>query len=215
MPNSIQKIYTEIPKTYELINHILTLGFDIYCRKKAVKAALADGGTNFLDICSGTGEIACYLKSRSNGTRVIATDFSIPMMKIGAAKTGANDISFVASEAGNLPFHNDYFDLITISFATRNINKNRQGLVEYFNEFRRILKPGGRFINLETSRPPNRAIRKLMDLYVNITVKWIGRSISRSMFRLDCFLSAMVNYPVKQLNIYSGTWQERWTRQRV
>jgi demethylmenaquinone methyltransferase/2-methoxy-6-polyprenyl-1,4-benzoquinol methylase len=182
MTNGIQKIYSEIPKTYELINHILTFGFDIYCRRKAVKLALADGGERFLDICSGTGEIACYLKAKSNGTQVVAADFSLPMMKIGAAKPEAKDIKFIIAEAGQLPFADDYFDLVTISFATRNINKSREALIGYFSEFRRVLKPGGRFINLETSQPPNRTIRKLMHLYVDLTVRKIGRTISGSKY---------------------------------
>jgi len=182
MSNGIQKIYSEIPKTYELINHILTFGFDIYCRRKAVKIALADGGDTYLDICSGTGEIAVYLKSRSNGARVVAADFSLPMMKIGAAKPEAQNITFVITEASKLPFRDNYFDLITISFATRNINKNRDILTSYFEEFRRVLKPGGRFVNLETSRPKSLIIRKLMDLYVAVTVKWIGRTISGSKY---------------------------------
>lgn len=182
MANGIQKIYSEIPKTYELINHILTLGFDIYCRKKAVRIALEDGGERFLDVCSGTAEIACLLKAKSNGTQVVAADFSLPMMKIGAAKREAENISFVISEAGHLPFPDNHFDLITISFATRNINKNREILTGYFREFRRILKPGGRFVNLETSRPKHRIIRKLMDIYVAVSVKWIGRTISGSKY---------------------------------
>ncbi len=194
MSNGIQKIYSEIPKTYEFINHVLTFGFDIYCRRKAVKMALADGGDTFLDICSGTGEIAVYLKSRSNGAKVVAADFSLPMMKIGAAKPEAKDITFIITEAGKLPFRNDYFDLITISFATRNINKSREILTGYFREFRRVLKPGGRFINLETSRPKNPVIRKLMDLYVAVTVKWIGRTISGSKYGYNFLASTIPRF---------------------
>jgi len=194
MANGIQKIYAEIPRTYELINHVLTFGFDIYCRKKAVKTALADGGNRFLDICSGTGEIACYLKAKSNGSQVVAADFSLPMMKVGASKPEAKNISFVISEAGELPFHDNYFDLITISFATRNINKNREALINYFSEFRRVLKPGGRFINLETSQPPNRTIRKLMHRYVDLTVRKIGRTISGSKYGYNYLASTIPRF---------------------
>lgn len=200
MANGIQKIYAEIPRTYEFINHVLTFGFDIYCRKKAVKLALAGGGDRFLDVCSGTGEIACYLKAKSNGTQVVAADFSLPMMKVGAAKKEAKNISFVISEAGDLPFPENYFDLITISFATRNINKNRDILIKYFSEFRRVLKPGGRFVNLETSQPRNKTIRKLMHLYVDLTVRKIGRTISGSKYGYNYLASTIPRfYGTKEL----------------
>lgn len=181
MSNGLQKIFAQVPKTYELINHLLTFGFDIIWRKKTVRQAAADGGSRWIDVCSGTGETAIYLtRQAKNGTLVYAADFSLPMIKEAKAKKQSKRIRFSIAEIKNLPFPDATFDLVTISFATRNINTSFDHLLNSFREFHRILKPGGRFINLETSQPSNRIIRKLFHTYIKIFVKPIGWTISGS-----------------------------------
>ena len=181
MNKGIQKIFSQIPKRYELINHILTLGLDIVCRKRAAKIGASGGGTNWLDVCTGTGEMAIYLsRLKQNGTSIMTADFSIPMVRQARQKPEARDISFVISDAAHLPFEKNTVDLIHISFATRNINTSREKLIEHFREFYRVLKPGGRLINLETSQPKSKPIRTLMHLYIKLTVKQIGSMISGS-----------------------------------
>ncbi len=193
MNKGLQKIYSEIPKRYELINHLLTFGADIRCRKKAVEFAIdRDGavrsgeaqkgdGVTWVDICSGTGETVMNLsKQADEKTTVIAADFSLPMLNIARSKPEAKKINFVLTDARNLPFADNSIDLITISFATRNLNTNREILINTFAEFQRVLKPTGRFINLETSQPPDRFFRKLMHLFVGITVRRIGAALSGS-----------------------------------
>jgi len=183
MANGIQKIYAEIPRTYELVNHVLTLGLDIYCRRKAARMAARDGGEDWLDICSGTGEMAVSLKNHSrNHTRITAADFSLPMIQVAAAKPQSRGIKFVITDAGKLPFRDGQFDLITISFATRNLNKDRESLTQFLGEFCRVLKPGGIFINLETSQPPRTLFRKIMHGYVELAVRPVGRIISGSRY---------------------------------
>ncbi len=179
MSKGLQKIYSEIPRRYELINHLLTLGLDIVCRKKVAKMAVKDGGQMWLDVCTGTGETAMYLKRFSqNGVSITGADFSLPMVLVAAQKPENKDIPFVISEAGDLPFPSETFDTITISFATRNLNTNRENLIRRFTEFNRVLKPGGVFYNLETSQPRFAPIRKAMHLYVGLTVKQIGAAVS-------------------------------------
>ncbi|MBN1291384.1 MAG: class I SAM-dependent methyltransferase [Candidatus Latescibacteria bacterium] len=102
------------------------------------------------------------------------------MLKKAASKPEARQIRFVISDVKALPFIDDTFDLITISFATRNLNISRDILTETFHEFYRVLKPGGRFVNLETSRPPSAIIRKLYNTYIGITVKPVGYFLSGS-----------------------------------
>ena len=177
----IKKIFWQVPKHYELINHILTFGMDIVCRKKAARLGSLDGGTRWLDMCTGTGEMAANLQRlKPSETTLIAADFSLPMVRRAILKPEAEHILFVLTDAALLPFESNSIDLIHISFATRNINTSRKKLIEHFKEFHRILKPGGRFINLETSQPKSKLIRALMHLYVRLTVKWIGSIISGS-----------------------------------
>ena len=152
MIKAIRNIFSEIPETYELVNHILTFGLDILWRKRAVNIAVKSGGNRWIDVCTGTGETASYLcRFAKNGTKVYAADFSLPMLRKAKEKPEGGCIKFLLSDVENLPFSDNTFDLITISFATRNINRNQNILIRTFKEFHRILKINGHFVNLETS----------------------------------------------------------------
>jgi demethylmenaquinone methyltransferase/2-methoxy-6-polyprenyl-1,4-benzoquinol methylase len=181
MSKGIQTIFSEVPKTYELVNHTLTLGMDILWRKRAVRIAASLGGSRWIDVCSGTGETANYLsRAASNGTSVFATDFSMPMLSYALKKPEASNITFCLSDIKQLPFGDNSFDLVTISFATRNINVSREILVQSFSEFYRVLRPRGCFINLETSQPASPLVRKLFHGYVKLLVKPVGQALSGS-----------------------------------
>ena len=181
MSEGVRKIFAEVPRTYELVNHLLTFGMDMVWRRRAVRIAVKDGGSRWLDVCSGTGETAAYLSRRAPaGTEVFAADFSEPMLRQAAMKPEAGRIEFLRAEADDLPFDDNSLDLVTISFATRNINTSRNGLLRCFREFHRVLKPGGRFVNLETSQPSSRLLRSLLHVYVRLVVRRLGGAISGS-----------------------------------
>ncbi|MHA2386755.1 MAG: ubiquinone/menaquinone biosynthesis methyltransferase [Candidatus Thorarchaeota archaeon] len=181
MSKGVQRIFSQVSHTYELVNHLLTFGLDVFWRRKASRIAARDGGERWLDVCSGTGETAAYLQKHANGgISVITADFSLPMTRVASQKHEAKQITMTLADAKQLPYPDNTFDLVIISFATRNINKTRESLLEYLREFRRVLKPGGRFINLETSQPQSRFIRWLFHLYIRLTVKPLGSFISGS-----------------------------------
>ncbi|MHC4424625.1 MAG: ubiquinone/menaquinone biosynthesis methyltransferase [Planctomycetota bacterium] len=177
----VERVFSEVPATYELANHILTLGLDVVWRKRAAKiAATADGG-QWADMCTGTGEMAaCLSRLAPEGTKIYAIDFSAPMLEEAKRKPEADRIDFVASDIKALPFPDASFDLVTMSFATRNINLSKEILIQSFAEFCRVLKPGGRFVNLETSRPSFWPVRRCFHLYVRLFVKSIGSRVSGS-----------------------------------
>lgn len=175
----VQSVFSEVPATYELVNHVLTLGLDIVWRRRAARVAAAAGGGQWADMCTGTGEMAVYLSRLApKGTKIHAIDFSGPMMAEAAKKPEAEHINFVASDIKALPFPDESFDLITMSFATRNINLSKDILIQSFAELYRVLKPAGRFVNLETSRPSFSPVRKCFHLYVKLLVGPIGSRIS-------------------------------------
>lgn len=177
----VQKIYTEVAETYELINHILTFGMDIFWRKKTAKKAVRTGGSIWLDVCSGTGEMAYDLASLSSSdTKIFALDFSYSMLAKAFRKRKPSNLIPIIAEAGTLPFADGTFDLVTISFATRNLNPRRNILNSYLKEFCRVLRPGGHFVNLETSQPSNKTLRRLFHLYVKWIVKPVGYYVSGS-----------------------------------
>jgi demethylmenaquinone methyltransferase/2-methoxy-6-polyprenyl-1,4-benzoquinol methylase len=178
---AVQRIFSQVPATYELVNHVLTVGFDIVWRRRAARIAATAGGDQWADMCTGTGEMAVYLSRLApEGTQIHAVDFSEPMIVKARSKPEAQQVNFVAADIKALPFPDESLDLITMSFATRNINLSKDTLIQSFAEFHRVLKPGGRFVNLETSQPPSSPIRRCFHLYVKLFVKSIGGRISGS-----------------------------------
>lgn len=177
----LTRIFSEVSSTYELVNHVLTLGLDIIWRKSAARRAAGHGGSLWLDACSGTGETARGL-SRLAGpkTRVVALDFTPSMLFLSRNRSRPEKIMFVLGDVRSLPFPDASFDLAVVSFATRNLNPHRKWLDIHLREFHRILKPSGIFLNLETSQPPNPVLRGLFHFYVNLLVKPVGYLISGS-----------------------------------
>ena len=216
MIKGIRKFYAEISNSYELVNSLLTLGLDSHWRKKAVARAVASlvKPGRFLDVCSGTGQTAAILAKRLNAasspgalhsSHIVAADFSQPMLekaveRVSRLGTEGIAFAFTLADAMDLPFRDNSFDIISISFATRNLSAAPGHLLSSFREFHRVLKPGGCFLNLETSQPPVRLIKILFHLYVGLTVAPLGRIISGSKTSYR-YLSHSIRsfYPAKEL----------------
>ena len=181
MRKGVQKIYTEVAESYESINHVLTLGLDILWRKKAVRSITAVQDQYWLDVCSGTGEMTRNLSRRAHAsTSIFSVDFSFPMLSHAVKKNYKNKVHFMIADVAHLPFPDGSFDLVTISFSIRNLNLNRDELLVHLREFHRILKPGGQFLNLETSQPSSRFLRKLFHFYIRKIVRPVGSFLSGS-----------------------------------
>jgi len=180
--NFVQETFSpSVSTTYERVNHVLTFGLDMLWRGRAARIAAAAGGTQWADMCTGTGEMAvCLSRLAPSRVTVHAIDLSLPMMEEAMKKPEAPNINFVVSDVKSLDFPDESLDLVTISFATRNINLNKDILTKTFAEFCRVLKPGGRFINLETSQPSSLLFRRIFHLYIRLFVKLVGGLISGS-----------------------------------
>jgi len=181
MSKGVLKVFSEVAHLYELVNHVLTFGLDIPWRMKAAQIAASGGGTLWLEVCSGTGELAANLmKLAKVNTKIIVSDFSMPMISKANEKEELRAATISLVDSQNLPFPDNTFDLVAISFATRNITPTREKLTLFLREFHRVLKPGGRFINLETSQPSATPIRLAFRLYTKQVIKLVGRIISGS-----------------------------------
>ena len=182
----LRDVYKAIPRQYESTNHILAFGFDIPWRRIAAAAAVRTTGTAggtgagpWLDLCSGTGEMAALLSRRSPaGTAVISADFSIPMLREGVRRRGAGRLIPAAASADALPFPDASFGLVTVTFAARNL-RSRGGLFAgSLREIRRVLRPGGIFLNLETSRPGSAPVRIILHAYAENVVGRLGKMLT-------------------------------------
>lgn len=177
----ISRLFEEVPRTYELTNRVLTLGLDVLWRRRAVHHALQWQCRQCLDVCTGTGEIAFYLRRFGGpGIAVSAVDFCEPMLRVAMRKPGADTIRFMQAAADSLPFRDESFDLVTLSFAARNLNVDRESFLKCLCEFRRVLRPGGRFVCVETSQPRSRLLRRLFHVYIGLVVRAVGGRLSGS-----------------------------------
>lgn len=191
MNNPIQKMYQPIAASYERVNHLLTLGLDIGWRRKLIQLAAERGGEHWLDMCTGTGETAVGLY-RKTGAKITGVDFSPEML--AEARKKPERIEWIEAGADALPFPDNHFDGITLSFATRNLNENRAVLLSRFRELRRVLKPGGAFLMLETSQPKSRLIRLGFQLYVKWFVKPLGNRLSKTKGSYDFLSASMLHF---------------------
>jgi demethylmenaquinone methyltransferase/2-methoxy-6-polyprenyl-1,4-benzoquinol methylase len=181
MSKGVLKVFSEVAHMYELVNHVLTFGLDIPWRKRAAQVAASGGGTLWLEVCSGTGEMAVNLqKLADSDTKIVVSDFSIPMVSKANEKEELREATVSLADSQQLPFPDNTFNLVVMSFATRNITPNREKLTVFLREFHRVLKPGGRFINLETSQPSSTPVRIAFRFYTKQVIKLVGRIISGS-----------------------------------
>jgi demethylmenaquinone methyltransferase/2-methoxy-6-polyprenyl-1,4-benzoquinol methylase len=178
---AIAGFYDGIYLFYEKANSFLTFGLDLYWRRRAAALAreAAPAAASALDACCGTGDFTLALRrAYGPGLKLSGADLSEAMLSLARPKDPS--ISFVQAESKALPFPDGSFDLVTISFATRNLNIDRAKLLASLAEFRRVLKPGGVFLNLETTRPANPLLWGAMKLYVKALIGLLNRVSPKS-----------------------------------
>lgn len=166
----IARFYDAIAGRYELVNGFLTLGLDGLWRRKAVSFAPAPGRPlRALDACCGTGDMTELLLRRlPAGSRVYGADFNAAMLARARARLPGT--AFFEASADALPFPDGEFDIVTISFATRNLASSPGGLRPCLKEFLRVLRPGGTFVQVESSVPASAFVRFFFRLYVRAAV---------------------------------------------
>ena len=181
MTRPLYDMFNSVPRHYDLVNRIITLGLDKQWRKKAAEECLISRPQKILDLCCGTGDLAINLSRLSmNGVEITGLDYSQPMLDIATKKTGQlnHKPSFIAGDAATLPFPDRYFDCVGISFAFRNLTYRNPMIQHHLSEVLRVLKSNGRFVIVESSQPESILIRKLFHLYLQLFVFRAGTIIS-------------------------------------
>ena len=163
-------MFGTIAGRYDLANRALSFGLDQRWRRAAARAAAPRAGETLLDLACGTGDLAAALARRD--ARVVAADFTLPMLVRARARLTGR-ASPVAADALQLPFAAATFDAITVGFGLRNFADTRRALVEML----RVLKPGGRLVVLEFSRPRG-ALAPFLRLYIERLVPPLGRLLT-------------------------------------
>ncbi len=175
----VQTMFSSIAPCYDFLNALLSLGRDRYWRKCAIDTLAPQPGGRFLDLATGTCDLAIEIASRkAKGIRVVGGDFSLPMLRLGKEKLDAknlhSNICLHASCAEQIPFADEAFHGIVTAFGIRNFSDPELAL----NEMRRVLKPGGRIVVLEFSPPPYPVFRNIFAFYFQRLLPWIGAWVS-------------------------------------
>lgn len=177
--NSVGRLFDCIAPTYNILNHILSLGQDFYWRRKLVDCIDKTYELRVLDLATGTGDLLISLLRRNpNIVEAIGLDISENMLNLCRKKIikyGLNKrANLIHANANSCPFADGSFDVITMSFGIRNTPNPSKTL----GEIRRLLKPGGKVMILEFSMPSNRIFKSLYLLYLRRFVPLLGRIIS-------------------------------------
>ena len=176
-------MFNAIPKRYDLINRLMTWRLDERWRDLAARECLGAGPRRVLDLGCGTGDLAINIVKRAkNYVAVTGLDYSPAMLELAARKAeaavGRSRITFTQAEAASLPFNNEYFDSVGISFAFRNLTYKNPIANFHLAEIFRVLTPGGRLVIVESSQPESKFTRWWFHLYLRTYVFWVGWLLS-------------------------------------
>jgi demethylmenaquinone methyltransferase/2-methoxy-6-polyprenyl-1,4-benzoquinol methylase len=189
---AVQDMFTAIAHRYDLNNTLLSLGLHHAWKRLAVKLSGAAAGDTVLDLCTGTGDLAVRLARRVGpGGRVIGLDLNERMLAFGRRKIeklGVSNITLLIGNAESLQFGEGTFQAATVAFGIRNVTDIQAAL----REMHRVLKPGGRAVCLEFSRPVIGPLRKLYDFYSFTILPKIGRLVARDRTGVYNYLPASI-----------------------
>lgn len=170
----VKHIFSTIAPSYDTFNTLSSFGIDRLWRRAAVRLARPDSESAVLDLAAGTGDLTMALARLGRPASVLATDFVPEMLEVGKRKAatyhGPTKIDFAVVDAQDLPFSDASFDIVTVAFGVRNLPERGRN----FAEVRRVLKPGGRYVILEFSRPTLAPFRVFYHFYLKTVIPFLG-----------------------------------------
>ena len=159
-PEMVRGLFSDIAERYQVVNHLLSGGFDFYWRAIAVRLIRPWNPSVVLDVATGTGDLAMAIRKACPQARVVGADFCAPMLDV-ARRNGLPEL--VVADGMSLPFADRTFDVVTAAFGLRNMASWEKGL----SEMARVLKPGGHLLILDFSLPTLPVIRTLYRFYLH------------------------------------------------
>ncbi|GLF97452.1 demethylmenaquinone methyltransferase [Streptomyces yaizuensis] len=169
-PHDVAAMFDDVAKNYDLTNDVLSLGQDRRWRREVTRAVDPRPGQRVLDIAAGTGTSS--LPFTEAGAYVVPCDFSLGMLSVGKARHPW--LPLTAGDATRLPFRDDVFDAVTISFGLRNVQDTEGAL----REMLRVTKPGGRIVVCEFSHPTWAPFRTVYEEYLMRALPPVARAVS-------------------------------------
>lgn len=180
----VQGMFTRIAPNYDLMNRLMTFGQDEAWRKEVVRrASLPQEGGQLLDLGAGTGDLGFEALRQFPGSLSVEADFTFEMLRVGQQRLTSRSpsrlanqpsISWSAADALNLPFLTNSFDAVVSGFLMRNVIDLPLALREQY----RVLKPGGRIVILDTTRPRKNLLTPFVRFHMHFIIPLLGRLIS-------------------------------------
>ncbi len=175
----VAEVFHSVASKYDLMNDLMSFGLHRIWKRFAVGLLDIRPGQKVLDLASGTGDIAALMSPMvGDSGQIILSDINESMLSVGRDrmldKGLSNNMSFALANAESLPFEDNYFDRITIGFGLRNVTDKDAALRSMF----RVLKPGGRCLILEFSKPPAEILNKVYDQYSFKLLPKIGKRVT-------------------------------------
>lgn len=170
----VRRMFDRIARRYDLLNTLMTFGRDRAWRREAVTRLGIEAPGAVLDLGAGTGDLALEVGRQTPGGRVIAADFSSGMLRRAKRRPGAAAIVWLQCDALHLPFPSQAFDGVVSGFLLRNV----ADLDAALREQRRVLRPGGRVVCLDTTPPRPGLLRPLVEFHLRRVIPLLGRVIA-------------------------------------
>lgn len=186
-PTAVAGMFDDVARNYDLTNDVLTGGIDRVWRRATFAAVAARPGERVLDLAAGTGTSSADYADA--GIDVVPCDMSEGMIAEGRRRRP--DLPFVLGDATDLPFADESFDAVTISFGLRNIAATDRALREMY----RVTKPGGRLVVCEFSQPPNRVWAGLYGFYRDRVLAPLAKAVSSNAPAYDYLAESIAAWP--------------------
>jgi demethylmenaquinone methyltransferase/2-methoxy-6-polyprenyl-1,4-benzoquinol methylase len=204
-PGEVSAMFDRVADRYDLMNDVLSLGQDRWWRRIVARAVGARPGELVLDLAAGTGTSSRTFAA--DGATCVACDFSLGMLQVGArrqrpAQQGrpaagtagrAGQVRFVAGDALDLPFRDQAFDAVTISFGLRNVADPGAALTEML----RVTRPGGRLVVCEFGHLPWPRVNTLYESYLATALPVVARRLSGSPEAYDYLAESIKDWPAQ------------------
>jgi demethylmenaquinone methyltransferase/2-methoxy-6-polyprenyl-1,4-benzoquinol methylase len=198
----VEDMFDKIAFRYDFLNRFLSAGIDVGWRKKAIKLLLPSKPKNILDVATGTGDFALTCYKILKPEKITGIDISEGMLKLGRKKieeAGLNQkIELLNGDSEAILFDDNTFDAVTVAFGVRNFESLEKGL----SEIRRVLKPGGKLIVLEFTKPSTPVIRQLYNFYMKTITPKIGEIIAKNNEAYQYLNDSVLQFPEKESFIH-------------